>query len=139
MACSALARSSLSETHGVSYAKGKMFASPRLSPLHTTTPIVRESGFPGAYLASSYLARFFGRANSPPRHRVQQPLKHLLIELRVSRREMAARFIARQYQIQPAVLHTLHRAGHDPCLRRIALIVSSIDCKNRRLNFLKVG
>jgi len=49
----------------------------------------------------------------PPRRRVQQSLQNLLVELRVSRREMAARFIARQDEKEPAILQTLHRACHE--------------------------
>lgn len=72
------------------------------------------------------------------RDRVQQSLQDLLVELRLSRREMAARFVACKDEKEPAVFQTLHGPCHKARFRRVDLIVDGVDREDGGLNFLKV-
>jgi len=52
---------------------------------------------------------------------------------------MAARFIARQDEKEPAILQTLHRACHEASFGRVDLIVGGVDRKDSRLDFFQVA
>ena len=81
---------------------------------------------------------FLGFLRCPSRRGVQQSLQDLLVELSLSRREMAARFVACKDEKEPAVFQTLHGPCHKARFRRVDLVVDGVDREHGGLDFLKI-